>query len=177
MQEIEKDIENLKTSPESISSRGESKGSLKKEVLKKIESLDRTREVVTFYTLYEQEKKIQGVMDYDDVLEYAVRIVELSEDARAEIKEEYLYVLIDEHQDSSGVQNKCIRTIWQGEEKPNIFVVGDDRQLIYGFEAHHFRILKNSKQHLAKLDILRLQKIIDQPNQSCTLQTLCCKVF
>ncbi len=156
LQEIEKDIENLKTSPESISSRGESKGSLKKEVLKKIESLDRTREVVTFYTLYEQEKKIQGVMDYDDVLEYAVRIVEISEDARAEIKEEYLYVLIDEHQDSSGVQNKCIRTIWQGEEKPNIFVVGDDRQLIYGFGGASLSYFEEFKTTFGKARYITL---------------------
>lgn len=133
--EVNKEIVSLKEDPESISSRGESKGQLKKEVEKKIESLERTKEVVEFYRLYEQAKKDQGFMDYDDVLEYAVKIVEQSEDARDDIREAYQYVLIDEHQDSSGVQNAFLKAVWQGVEQPNIFVVGDDRQLIYGFSG------------------------------------------
>ncbi len=135
LSEVESEIKLLKQDPESISSRGENKGGLKKEVEKKIESLERTKEVVEFYRLYEQTKKEKGFMDYDDVLEYAVKIVEQSEDARDDLRETYQYVLIDEHQDSSGVQNEFLKAVWQGVEKPNIFVVGDDRQLIYGFSG------------------------------------------
>ena len=132
---IESDIKNLKEDPENISSRGESKGSLKKETEKKIEQLLRTKEVVEFYRLYEDKKKEMALMDYDDVLEYAVRLVEEYEDVRSDIKENYLYVLVDEHQDSSGVQNSFLKAVWKDEEKPNIFVVGDDRQLIYAFSG------------------------------------------
>jgi DNA helicase II / ATP-dependent DNA helicase PcrA len=132
---VEKEIVALKEDPESISSRGESKGQLKKEVEKKIESLLRTQEVVAFYRLYEEIKKERSLMDYDDVLEYAVALVEQSEEVRDELREMYQYVLVDEHQDSSGVQNSFLRAGWQGVEKPNIFVVGDDRQLIYGFSG------------------------------------------
>lgn len=132
---VEQDIESLKNDPESISSRGESKGKLKKEIEKKIESLERTREVVEFYRIYEEKKIELGLMDYDDVLEYAVRLVEEYENIRADIYENYLYVLVDEHQDSSGVQNNFLKAVWKNEEKPNIFVVGDDRQLIYGFSG------------------------------------------
>ncbi|MBP6857723.1 MAG: ATP-dependent helicase [Candidatus Pacebacteria bacterium] len=135
LQEVDKEIENLKQDPESISSRGESKGKIKKEIEKKIESLERTKEVVEFYRLYEEIKKEKGFMDYDDVLEYAVKIVESSDDARDDIRETYQYILIDEHQDSSGVQNQFLKAVWQETEKPNIFVVGDDRQLIYGFSG------------------------------------------
>ena len=55
--EVEGDIKKLETDPENISSRGPSKGQLKKEVEKKIESLNRTREVVAFYTQYESLKQ------------------------------------------------------------------------------------------------------------------------
>jgi DNA helicase-2/ATP-dependent DNA helicase PcrA len=130
---IDSDIKRLETDPESISSRGESKGKLKKEIQKKIDALARTREVATFFERYEAFKKERGLMDYDDVLEYAVKIVEESESARADVQETYLYVLVDEHQDSSGIQNRFLEAVWKGTEKPNIFVVGDDRQLIYGF--------------------------------------------
>lgn len=135
LEEVENDIENFKNNPENISSRGERKGELKKEVEKKIESIERTREVVEFYRLYENKKKELFLMDYDDVLEYATKLVEDYEEVRADIREEYLYVLVDEHQDSSGVQNSFLKFIWQETEQPNIFVVGDDRQLIYGFSG------------------------------------------
>jgi len=145
--EIERDIKNLEESEESISTRGESKGQLKKEVLKKIESLERSKEVMKFYALYEKEKKERNVFDYDDVLEAIVQIVENSDDARDNIREKYLYVLIDEHQDSSGVQNEFLQKVWGDVEEPNIFVVGDDRQLIYGFSGaslSYFEGFKNS---------------------------------
>jgi len=132
---VNRDIEFLKNDPDSISTRGESKGKLKKEIEKKIEALEKTKEVVSFYEIYENKKKDLSLMDYDDVLEYVVRLVEEYEDVRADIKENYLYVLVDEHQDSSGVQNNFLKGVWGGEENPNIFVVGDDRQLIYGFSG------------------------------------------
>lgn len=133
--EVDRDIKSLKEDPESISSRGESKGQIKKEVEKKIESLSRTREVVEFYRIYEEKKKDLMFMDYDDVLEYAVRLVENFPDVASDIQENFLYVLVDEHQDSSGIQNRFLRAVWKDVEMPNIFVVGDDRQLIYGFSG------------------------------------------
>ncbi|MES2023152.1 MAG: ATP-dependent DNA helicase [Patescibacteria group bacterium] len=132
---VEADIENLKNDPENISSRGETKGQLKKEIKTKIESLERTREVVEFYRIYEEKKLENGLMDYDDILAYTVRLAGEFEDISADIKENYQYILVDEHQDSSGVQNNFLKAVWKGEEKPNIFVVGDDRQLIYGFSG------------------------------------------
>lgn len=145
--QVEGDIETLKNDPASISSRGESKGNLKKEVESKIESLKKTREVVRFYELYEEAKKEGGLMDYDDILSYMVRIADMSEDACATIRERYLYVLVDEHQDSSGSQNEFLKLVWGPVEQPNIFVVGDDRQLIYGFggaSLSHFEEFKHT---------------------------------
>lgn len=133
--EVEKDIKFLQDDPSSISSRGESKGQLKKEVEKKIESLNRTREVVSFYEQYESLKHDRGFMDYDDVLEFAVQLAEQFEDVRADLRENHQYILVDEHQDSSGVQNQFLKAVWSDVERPDLFVVGDDRQLIYGFSG------------------------------------------
>ncbi|HVY35710.1 MAG TPA: ATP-dependent DNA helicase [Candidatus Paceibacterota bacterium] len=154
--EIEKDIAALRVDPTSISSRGETKGELKKEVQKKIEGLERTREVVQFYEEYEALKKDRSLMDYDDVLEYAVALAEQNEDVRAELKENYLYVLVDEHQDSSGVQNSFLSAVWGAVEKPNIFVVGDDRQLIYGFSGASFSYFEAFKTAFGKATLITL---------------------
>ena len=154
--QIEKDVENLKESKESISTRGESKGQLKKDVVRKIESLNRSREVVKFYEIYELKKHDKNVLDYDDVLEYAVKIISESEDARDSIRERYLYILIDEHQDSSGVQNEFLRKVWGDTELPNIFVVGDDRQLIYGFGGASLSYFEGFRHSFGKAKLITL---------------------
>src|SRR3989344_5672204 len=130
---VAKDIKDLSESEASRSTRGRSKGELKKEVQKEIEGLEKSREVARFLEIYESRKREKNMIDYDDVLENLVRIVEISEDAMSDIREQFLYVLVDEHQDSSRVQNEFLARTWGGLEEPNIFVVGDDRQLIYGF--------------------------------------------
>jgi len=144
---VEREISFLENDESSISTRGESKGELKKDVLKQIEGLERSREIVKFIKLYEEAKKEKNVFDYDDILESLVKIVENSESAVSEIREKYLYVLIDEHQDSSRVQNEFLAKVWSEVERPDVFVVGDDRQLIYGFSGasiDHFRGFKKT---------------------------------
>jgi len=144
---IKKEIRFLEQDEKSISTRGESKGEMKKEILHEIESLERSREVVKFLKLYEQAKKDKNLLDYDDILEFLTHIVEISDEVASLIREKYLYVLIDEHQDSSLVQNKFLAYVWAPVEKPDIFVVGDDRQLIYGFSGasiDHFQGFKKT---------------------------------
>ncbi len=140
--EVKKAIQFLESDESSIASRGENKGGIKKEVIKEIESLRRSVEIVKFLDLYEIAKKEKNLLDYDDVLENLVKLVETSDEVVSTIRERYLYVLVDEHQDSSRVQNEFLATVWTPLEKPEIFVVGDDRQLIYGFSGasiDHFK--------------------------------------
>jgi len=147
LSEIAKDVNFLENNEDNISTRGVSKGKLKKEVLGKIEGLERSREVAKFFDLYEQIKKNKNVLDYDDVLENLVKITETSGEAVSDIREQFLYVLVDEHQDSSRVQNEFLKNVWAGVESPDIFVVGDDRQLIYGFSGasiDHFQGFKKT---------------------------------
>src|SRR3989344_4309844 len=155
---IKIEIENIKKDPESFSSRGESKGRLKKDVEKRIEGLERTLEAVKFYSLYEIEKKGKNLFDYDDILEALNKIVEDSEEAKEYIKTNFLYVLIDEHQDSSNAQNKFLENVWGDVEKPNIFVVGDDRQLIYGFGGASLEYFENFKNAFGKAKLITLSE-------------------
>ncbi|MDQ3076031.1 MAG: ATP-dependent helicase [bacterium] len=153
---LREEIKNIQSDPDSISTRGESKGKLKKEIEKKIEGLERTGEAMRFYEFYEQVKTEKNFFDYDDVLENLVKIVEESEDAGAYIRENYQYVLIDEHQDSSGVQNEFLQKVWGEVENPNIFVVGDDRQLIYGFGGASLEYFENFKHAFGKAKLVML---------------------
>lgn len=130
---VQKEIQTIKEDPESISSRGATKGMIKKTVLTTIQSLEKTYECAVFYEKYELLKKEKGLCDFNDILEFLVQMVELDDSVAASLREQFLYVLVDEHQDSSGVQNEFLSLVWGNQETQNIFVVGDDRQLIYGF--------------------------------------------
>jgi DNA helicase-2/ATP-dependent DNA helicase PcrA len=156
--EIKQEIKNIKGDALNISARGENKGNLKKEAERRTESLERTMEAVKFYNLYEANKKERNLFDYDDILESLVFIAEESVEAKNYIKENFLYVLIDEHQDSSGIQNEFLSKIWGGEEKPNIFVVGDDRQLIYGFGGASLEYFENFKNAFGKAKLISLSE-------------------
>jgi DNA helicase-2/ATP-dependent DNA helicase PcrA len=153
---VSADIERIKDDPENISSRGETKGQLKKEIEKKIESLERSAEVADFYEAYEELKKERNVIDYNDVLTLLVQLVETSDNARDTMRERYLYVLVDEHQDSSGVQNDFLSAVWKDTEKPEIFVVGDDRQLIYGFGGASLAYFEQFKHTFGKAELITL---------------------
>ncbi len=156
LQMIQDEIESLRLDPGSISSRGPTAGEIKKEVVKKIEGLKRTSEVVKFYELYEEYKKSHYFIDYDDVIALLTELVSISEDVVSELRESFLYVLVDEHQDSSGIQNEFLEKVWKGTEKPNIFVVGDDRQLIYGFGGASLSYFENFKTLFGKAELITL---------------------
>ncbi|MEK7113644.1 MAG: ATP-dependent DNA helicase [Patescibacteria group bacterium] len=157
-QSILQEIEKIKKDPDNISSRGSTKGEMKKDALRKIESLSRTLEAVKFFSLYEKKKKEKNLFDYDDFLEGLVKIVEVSEGAASDIREQYQYILVDEHQDSSLVQNEFLEAVWGRlqVEKPNIFVVGDDRQLIYGFSGAKLEYFDNFKHLFGQAKLINL---------------------
>lgn len=156
LEEVEHEIVRLQKDPASISSRGETKGQLKKEIQTKIESFEKTKEVVALYRFYEAVKKDRALVDYDDVLQYAVQLVTDYEDVCEEIRVNSQYVLVDEHQDSSGIQNAFLTAVWKEVESPNIFVVGDDRQLIYGFGGASMGHFTNFLNTFKKTELITL---------------------
>jgi DNA helicase-2/ATP-dependent DNA helicase PcrA len=73
--------------------------------------------------------------DFDDMIIWVIRAFEQNPHLLADYKERFQYILIDEYQDTSGTQNKLIQQLITGEERPNVFVVGDDDQSIYRFQG------------------------------------------
>ncbi|MBQ6425417.1 MAG: UvrD-helicase domain-containing protein [Clostridia bacterium] len=76
-------------------------------------------------------KRKQGVMDFSDAEHFALRILS-DERIAGEYREKFRYIMIDEYQDSNGVQEALINAI----RKPdNLFLVGDIKQSIYRFRS------------------------------------------
>ncbi|MDR2610191.1 MAG: UvrD-helicase domain-containing protein, partial [Clostridiales Family XIII bacterium] len=79
--------------------------------------------------LYSAEKRAAGVLDFSDFEHMALKIL-ADEKVRAEYREKFDYIFIDEYQDTNYVQEALISRICRED---NLFMVGDVKQSIYQF--------------------------------------------
>jgi DNA helicase-2/ATP-dependent DNA helicase PcrA len=80
---------------------------------------------------YERRKAARRELDFEDVLELAVRLYEDDEHARADVRHRYRAFTVDEYQDVNRLQQALLE-LWVGP-RDDLCVVGDDYQSIYGF--------------------------------------------
>jgi len=88
---------------------------------------------------YVRRKRELNVMDFDDLLLYALQLFQTSEYVRTLYQERFQYVLVDEYQDTNTIQAEWVHLL-AGKHK-NLMVVGDDFQSIYswrGADYHNF---------------------------------------
>lgn len=129
------EIERIKNSPDSISTRGSSKGSLKADALKQIEKCERTMLFAEVYNKYENKKLEEKKMDFDDLIFELLKTLREDELFLRLLQEKYLYILVDEHQDTNNSQSSIVTLLSNFFESPNLFVVGDEKQAIYRFQG------------------------------------------
>ena len=81
--------------------------------------------------------EISGVLDYDDILFFSYLLIRNFKQIQYSIRYLFPYLLIDEFQDTTHVQNKIIQII--GKSKTvSIGVIGDSAQAIYGFAGSNY---------------------------------------
>ncbi len=115
---------------------------------KEIEQLGRDQgfDLFRIYTAYNSELKARSLMDYDDQMIYAYRMLKGSKDLLAYYQGEYRYICVDEAQDTSKIQHMIISLL--SGANGNLFMVGDEDQSIYGFRAAYPEALLNfEKEH------------------------------
>jgi DNA helicase-2/ATP-dependent DNA helicase PcrA len=83
------------------------------------------------YRQYEQRKTADGLVDFEDLLELAVRLFEENAEAGEVFRAQYRAFTVDEVQDVNLLQQELL-DLWLGE-RDDLCVVGDDYQSIYGF--------------------------------------------
>jgi DNA helicase-2/ATP-dependent DNA helicase PcrA len=82
---------------------------------------------------YEQRKQDAGAVDFEDLLELAIRLLDDDETALMEVRTRYVAFTVDEYQDVNLLQQTLLER-WVGE-RDDLCVVGDDYQAIYAFTA------------------------------------------
>ncbi len=96
-------------------------------------------DVLKLHDHYVKRKKELNVMDFDDLLLYALKLFQTSERVREQYQERFQYVLVDEYQDTNTIQAEWVHLL--ADKHKNLMVVGDDFQSIYswrGADYHNF---------------------------------------
>ena len=114
--------------------------------------LTKNIQALQIYQKYNEIVTSRKLMDFDDMLLKALELLDMSEDLRLDIQEQYQVILVDEFQDTSGAQLDLIHQLCRDIEDPNVMVVGDEDQSIYRFQgANLFNIHDFHKRYLAHL--------------------------
>src|SRR3989339_174545 len=82
---------------------------------------------------YNDKKKASNSMDFDDLLYFWLLLLQKLPEVRAELAEQFQYILVDEYQDTNYLQAAIIYNL--ASKHNNVLVVGDDSQSIYSFRA------------------------------------------
>src|SRR5207248_2672590 len=89
----------------------------------------KTQELARAFTIYEELKAKEGVMDFSDLIANTLKLFRNRNNILKNYQNQFKYILVDEFQDTNFAQN-TLSGMLAGERK-NLTVVGDDDQAIY----------------------------------------------
>lgn len=99
---------------------------------------DKMFALLDIYEKYQKALYDEAFFDFNDMIIFVKNELKNNIVLRAEVEEEYQYIMIDEFQDTNGAQLDLVKSITQNpvlEGKANIFIVGDDDQSVYKFQG------------------------------------------
>ncbi|MEM7340701.1 MAG: ATP-dependent DNA helicase UvrD2 [Actinomycetota bacterium] len=82
---------------------------------------------------FAQEKRRRRMVDFDDLLELAIRDLQSDPGYAEAVRWRYRHLCVDEFQDVNPLQYELL-SHWRGD-RPDLFVVGDTNQAIYGWNG------------------------------------------
>ncbi len=95
---------------------------------------------------YDRKKKATNSMDFDDLLEKTLSMLQQHEGIAAFYRQQFQFILVDEYQDTNKIQADLVDTL--ARDHKNVMVVGDDAQSIYSWRGANFQnILEFPKRY------------------------------
>lgn len=122
------------------------------------EKMEKLLAAIHEFTNFQQLMRKRNRYDFDDMINWVIEKFETDKNLLAKYQERYLYILVDEYQDTSGTQNKIVELLINFWDEPNIFVVGDDDQSIYRFQgANMDNMLLFRNQYVQQIKVIVLE--------------------
>jgi DNA helicase-2/ATP-dependent DNA helicase PcrA len=132
---------------------------------------DRNEKISRIFKLYEERLQKANALDFDDLLIKAVELLRRVTEIRQQYHNRYRHVMIDEFQDTNGIQYELARLIAVGSTKTNgavdaevlwkersLCVVGDIDQSIYSFRGSDFNIILGFQHDFVGTKMIKLEQ-------------------
>ena len=113
------------------------------------------------YTLYQKRLKDNNAVDFDDIINFTIKILTDNPDVLEYYSEKFRYILVDEYQDTNKAQFTLVSIL--ASRYGNVTAVGDNDQGIYGFRGADISNILNFEKDFPGTKIIKLEQ-----NYRCT---------
>ena len=121
----------------------------------------RKEKIAEVYKLYQKRLKENNAIDFDDIINYTIKILMENPDIIEYYSNKFKYVLVDEYQDTNKAQFTLVTML--ASKHGNITVVGDNDQGIYSFRGADITNILNFEKDFPGTRIIKLEQ-----NYRCT---------
>ena len=121
----------------------------------------RKEKIAEIYKIYQKRLKENNAIDFDDIINFVIKIMMENPDVLEYYSEKFKYVLVDEYQDTNKAQFTLITLL--ASKYGNITVVGDNDQGIYSFRGADISNILNFEKDFPGTQIIKLEQ-----NYRCT---------
>ncbi len=121
----------------------------------------RKSKIAEIYEIYQKRLKENNAIDFDDIINYTIKILKENIDVLEYYTEKFKYVLVDEYQDTNKAQFTLVSIL--ASKYGNITVVGDNDQGIYSFRGADITNILNFEKDFPGTTIIKLEQ-----NYRCT---------
>ncbi len=111
--------------------------------------------IATAQKKYEAKKKSANCLDFDDLLEKTLLLLQGHADIAERYQRQFQFVLVDEYQDTNRIQADFIDIL--GQQQRNIMVVGDDAQSIYSWRGANFKNILNFPKRYPGAQVFKIE--------------------
>ena len=108
------------------------------------------------WTIYEEKKKKENALDFDDLLLQTTKLLKENKEIREKYQNKWQYIHIDEYQDTNEVQYLMSRFLCENHK--NICVVGDADQNIYSWRGANLKNILNFEKDYPNAKIVLLEE-------------------
>ncbi len=115
--------------------------------------IDRIEEL---YRQYQEYKRRNQMMDFDDLLLQSIQLLEEHDDIRKNVAARNRHVMVDEFQDTNSLQARLTHLL--SSIHNNVMAVGDDAQSIYSFRGADYRNILEFPDQYDNVNIIKLEQ-------------------
>jgi DNA helicase-2/ATP-dependent DNA helicase PcrA len=116
----------------------------------------RLKYIAEAYELYQQRMLTSDAMDFDDLINYTVRLFQENPDVLEYYHRRFKYIMVDEYQDTNKSQYRLISLL--SRARNNLCVVGDDDQSIYRFRGATIENILSFENEFKGAAVIRLEQ-------------------